>query len=142
MGDSSPITRSIPGDDVDSFGSPSTNSINEYTVGKNSVQAVTLTKKCLELNDSEDDLNDESVNLVVLDEVTNNQYSEILFMHFVISYSDEGEKRFTEGFSLVAVMPKWGEMRLADGFLPAATIESSHQVYASLHHSLCVLRSL
>uniref|UniRef100_A0A9J2Q7P3 Inositol hexakisphosphate and diphosphoinositol-pentakisphosphate kinase n=1 Tax=Ascaris lumbricoides TaxID=6252 RepID=A0A9J2Q7P3_ASCLU len=96
MGDSSPITRSIPGDDVDSFGSPSTNSINEYTVGKNSVQAVTLTKKCLELNDSEDDLNDESVNLVVLDEVTNNQYSEILFMHFVISYSDEGEKRFTE----------------------------------------------
>ncbi|VDN02137.1 unnamed protein product [Thelazia callipaeda] len=53
----------------------SCSSINNLTVGKTSTQALVLTKKCLDLNDSEDDLNDESVNLVALDEVASGQYT-------------------------------------------------------------------
>uniref|UniRef100_A0AAF5Q144 Inositol hexakisphosphate and diphosphoinositol-pentakisphosphate kinase n=2 Tax=Wuchereria bancrofti TaxID=6293 RepID=A0AAF5Q144_WUCBA len=55
--------------------SSSSSSLNNLTVGKASAQALALTKKRLELNDSEDDLNDESVNLVALDEVASGQYT-------------------------------------------------------------------
>ncbi|EJD76368.1 histidine acid phosphatase domain containing 1 [Loa loa] len=55
--------------------SSSSSSLNNLTIGKASAQALALTKKRLELNDSEDDLNDESVNLVALDEVASGQYT-------------------------------------------------------------------
>ncbi|CAG9540958.1 unnamed protein product [Cercopithifilaria johnstoni] len=58
-----------------SHSSSSSGSLNNLTVGKTSAQALVLTKKRLELNDSEDDLNDESVNLVALDEVACGQYT-------------------------------------------------------------------
>ncbi|VDM49096.1 unnamed protein product [Toxocara canis] len=94
MSESPPTTLSISRDDCDSSVLPSTSSLNEYTIGKNSAQAMTLTKKRLELNDSEDDLNDESVNLVVLDEVTNNQYtSDELARHSPTGLSHAARRR-------------------------------------------------
>ncbi|KAM3721275.1 Inositol hexakisphosphate and diphosphoinositol-pentakisphosphate kinase [Dirofilaria immitis] len=63
------------GTDGSRSGSSSSSSLNNLTVGKTSAQALALTKKRLELNDSEDDLNDESVNLVALDEVASGQYT-------------------------------------------------------------------
>uniref|UniRef100_A0A0R3RT95 Inositol hexakisphosphate and diphosphoinositol-pentakisphosphate kinase n=1 Tax=Elaeophora elaphi TaxID=1147741 RepID=A0A0R3RT95_9BILA len=68
------------GTDGSHSGSSSSGSLNNLTVGKTSVQALALTKKRLELNDSEDDLNDESVNLVALDEVASGQYNVLPFI--------------------------------------------------------------
>ncbi|VDO40920.1 unnamed protein product [Onchocerca flexuosa] len=72
-----PGTLINSGTDESRSGSSSSSSLNNLTVGKASAQALALTKKRLELNDSEDDLNDESVNLVALDEVASGQYSEL-----------------------------------------------------------------
>lgn len=66
--------------------SSSSSSLNNLTVGKTSAQALALTKKRLELNDSEDDLNDESVNLVALDEVASGQYSELCVAFIFLVY--------------------------------------------------------
>lgn len=60
--------------------SSSSESVNNLTVGKNSTQALSLTKKRLEVNDSEDDFNDESVNLVALEEIASNKYSKLGFI--------------------------------------------------------------
>lgn len=60
--------------DSSSSSSPLSCSLNDLTVGKDSVQALALTKKCHELN-YEYDLNDDSVNLVALEEIASSQYS-------------------------------------------------------------------
>ncbi|KAL3997939.1 Histidine phosphatase (branch 2) family protein [Acanthocheilonema viteae] len=70
-----PGTLTNSGMDGSHSESSSSSSLNNLTVGKASAQALVLTKKRLELNDSEDDLNDESVNLVALDEVASGQYT-------------------------------------------------------------------
>lgn len=55
--------------------SDSSSSVNNLTVGKSSSQVLALAKKRLDPNDSEDDFNDESVNLVALEEIASSKYS-------------------------------------------------------------------
>ncbi|VDN39451.1 unnamed protein product [Gongylonema pulchrum] len=67
--------------------SSSSSSINDLTVGKDSAQALALTKKRLEMNDSDDDLNCQSVNLVALDEIASGQYK--CFLMSTVVATDE-----------------------------------------------------
>ncbi|VDD91712.1 unnamed protein product [Enterobius vermicularis] len=76
----------------------SNESTNEYTVGKDSVEASALTKKSQELKDFDDDLSDERVNLVALDEVGSNQYtSEELALHSPVNTSHTRRRHATGG---------------------------------------------
>lgn len=83
--------------------SSSSSSLNNLTVGKASAQALVLTKKRLELNDSEDDLNDESVNLVALDEVASGQYSKF-YAPFLSLMRDVISKQNIYIFVFLAIM--------------------------------------
>lgn len=96
--ESPPCSASAPTNECDSSMSPLPDDVNDYTVGKNSAQALALAKKRLEMSDYEDDLNDESVNLVVLDEVaSSNQYtSDDLALHSPASVT-MGRRRHATG---------------------------------------------
>ncbi|VDK43673.1 unnamed protein product [Anisakis simplex] len=119
----SPPATTVVSKDVSTL--PSTDSLNEYTVGKSSTQAMTLTKKCLEMNDSEDDLNDESVNLVVLDEVANNnnQYtSDELARHSPTAVSTSHSTRRRHMTSGEAIANVVGECNAAPSRIQSSSI--------------------